>query len=32
MLEQAGALKIPEEVKAELAARIGRRVQRIYPA
>lgn len=32
MLESAGALKIPEEEKAELAARISRRAERIYPA
>lgn len=32
MLECAGALDIPDEEKAELAARIGRRVERIYPA
>ena len=32
MLESAGALKIPEEEKAALAARIGRRLERIYPA
>jgi ATP adenylyltransferase len=32
MLESAGALKIPEEEKASLAARIGRRLERIYPA
>jgi hypothetical protein len=28
MLETAGALKIPEEEKASLAARIGRRMKR----
>jgi hypothetical protein len=32
MLERAGALRIPEEEKAALAARIGRRIERIYPA
>jgi diadenosine tetraphosphate (Ap4A) HIT family hydrolase len=32
MLESAGALEIPEEEKAALAARIGRRLERIYPA
>jgi hypothetical protein len=32
MWENAGALSIPEEEKASLAERIGRRVERIYPA
>jgi diadenosine tetraphosphate (Ap4A) HIT family hydrolase len=32
MLESAGALKIPEEEKVALAARIGRRLEQIYPA
>jgi diadenosine tetraphosphate (Ap4A) HIT family hydrolase len=32
MLESAGALAIPEEEKAALASRIGRRVEQIYPA
>jgi diadenosine tetraphosphate (Ap4A) HIT family hydrolase len=31
MLESAGALRIPEEEKAALATRIGRRVKPIYP-
>jgi diadenosine tetraphosphate (Ap4A) HIT family hydrolase len=32
MLERAGALKITEEEKAALAARIAERLERIYPA
>jgi diadenosine tetraphosphate (Ap4A) HIT family hydrolase len=32
MLERAGALRIPEEEKAALAARIAERLERIYPA
>jgi diadenosine tetraphosphate (Ap4A) HIT family hydrolase len=32
MLERAGALRIPEEEKATLAARIAERLDRIYPA
>jgi hypothetical protein len=31
MLERAGALRIPEEEKAALAARIAERVEQIYP-
>jgi DHA1 family bicyclomycin/chloramphenicol resistance-like MFS transporter len=32
MLERAGALRIPEEERAALAARIAERLERIYPA
>ena len=32
MLERAGALRIPEEEKAALAARIAEGIERIYPA
>ena len=32
MLERAGALRIPEEEKEALAARIAERLERIYPA
>ncbi len=32
MLERAGALRIPEQEKAALAARIAERLERIYPA
>jgi diadenosine tetraphosphate (Ap4A) HIT family hydrolase len=32
MLERAWALRIPEEEKAALAARIAERIERIYPA
>ena len=32
MLERAGALRIPEEEKAALAARIAESLERIYPA
>jgi hypothetical protein len=32
MLERAWALRIPEEEKAALAARIAEKLERIYPA
>jgi diadenosine tetraphosphate (Ap4A) HIT family hydrolase len=31
MLESAWALRLPEEERADLASRIGRRVEQIYP-